>query len=121
MVDSSAYEMGLRNGDYITSLDGKAVKSINRIPVEIIMNGITTIEGVHADGKKFSLPVDDTNRSRILKRLKKSKFVEPRFIPVVAGIDSTSFAANSDLKKEQAKGVELLIMNYNENFIKYNG
>lgn len=100
MVDSSAYEMGLRNGDYITSLDGKAVKSINRIPVEIIMNGITTIEGVHADGKKFSLPVDDTNRSRILKRLKKSKFVEPRFIPVVAGIDSTSFAANSDLKKE---------------------
>ena len=100
MVDSSAYEMGLRNGDYITSLDCKAVKSINRIPVEIIMNGITTIEGVHADGKKFSLPVDDTNRSRILKRLKKSKFVEPRFIPVVAGIDSTSFAANSDLKKE---------------------
>ncbi len=100
MVDSSAYEMGLRNGDYITSLDGKAVKSINRIPVEIIMNGVTTIEGVHADGKKFSLPVDDTNRSRILKRLKKSKFVEPRFIPVVAGIDSTSFAANSDLKKE---------------------
>ena len=100
MVDSSAYEMGLRNGDYITSLDGKAVKSINRIPVEIIMNGITTIEGVHADGKKFSLPLDDTNRSRILKRLKKSKFVEPRFIPVVAGIDSTSFAANSDLKKE---------------------
>lgn len=100
MVDSSAYEMGLRNGDYITSLDGKAVKSINRIPVEIIMNGVSTIEGVHADGKKFSLPVDDTNRSRILKRLKKSKFVEPRFIPVVAGIDSTSFAANSDLKKE---------------------
>jgi regulator of sigma E protease len=64
------------------------------------MNGVTTIEGVHADGKKFSLPVDDTNRSRILKRLKKSKFVEPRFIPLVAGIDSTSFAANSDLKKD---------------------
>jgi len=100
MVDSSAYEMGLRNGDYITSLDGKAVKSINRIPVEIIMNGVTSIEGVHADGKKFSLPVDDSNRSRILKRLKKSKFVEPRFITLVGGIDSTSFAANSDLKKE---------------------
>ncbi|MDO8998607.1 MAG: RIP metalloprotease RseP [Bacteroidota bacterium] len=98
MVDSSAYEMGLRNGDYITSLDGKTVKSINRIPVEIIMNGVTTIEGVHADGKKFSLPVDDDNRARILKRLKKSKFVEPRFIPVVLGIDSTSFASNSDLK-----------------------
>jgi regulator of sigma E protease len=113
MVDSSAYEMGLRNGDYITSLDGKPVKSINRISVDIIMNGVKTIEGVHADGKKFSLPVDDINRSRILKRLKKSKFVEARFIPVVAGIDSTSFAANSDLKKEdQIIGVNGVSVKY---------
>lgn len=113
MVDSSAYEMGLRNGDYITSLDGKPVKSINRISVDIIMNGVKTIEGVHADGKKFSLPVDDINRSRILKRLKKSKFVEARFIPVVAGIDSTSFAANSDLKKEdQIIGVNGISVKY---------
>ena len=100
MIDSSAYEIGLRNGDFITSLDGKPVKSINRIPIEIIMNGVSTIEGVHSDGKKFSLPVNDNDRSKILKRLKKSKFVEPRFIAVVAGIDSTSFAANSDLKKD---------------------
>ncbi|MBA2612405.1 MAG: RIP metalloprotease RseP [Bacteroidetes bacterium] len=100
MVDSSAYEMGLRNGDYITSLDGKPVKSINRIPVEIIMNGVSTIEGVHANGKKFSLPVNDDDRSKILRRLKKTSFVEPRFVPTVAGIDSTSFAANSDLKKD---------------------
>lgn len=98
MVDSSAYEMGLRNGDFITSLDGNPVKSIHRIPLEIIMNGVSTIEGVHADGKKFSLPVNDDDRSKILKRIKKSKFVESRFIPTIAGIDSTSFAANSDLK-----------------------
>ncbi len=98
MVDSSAYEMGLRNGDYITSLDGKIVKSIKRIPIEIIMNGVSTIEGVHADGKKFSIPVTDDDRSKILRRLKKSTFVEDRFIPIVLAIDSTSFAANSDLK-----------------------
>jgi regulator of sigma E protease len=100
MVDSSAYEMGLRNGDYITSLDGNPVKSINRIPVEIIMNGVLSIEGVHADGTKFNIPVNDNHRSRILKRLKKSKFVEPRFVPIVLGIDSTSFAANADIKKK---------------------
>ncbi|MEI8136974.1 MAG: RIP metalloprotease RseP [Bacteroidota bacterium] len=100
MVDSSAYEMGLRNGDYITALDGKAIKSINRIPVDIIMNGVTTIEGVHADGKKFSLPVDDSHRSRILKRIKKSSFVSPRWIPKVESVDSTSFASNADIKKE---------------------
>ena len=53
MVDSLGIQMGLRNGDYITSLDGAPVKSINRIPIEIIMNGIKQIEGVHEDGKKF--------------------------------------------------------------------
>lgn len=100
MVDSSAYYMGLRNGDYITSLDGMPVRSINRIPVEIIMNGVNTIEGVHANGEKFSLPVDNDDRSRMLKRMKKSPFVEPRYVAIVDTIDPSSFAANSDLRKD---------------------
>lgn len=100
MVDSSAYQMGLRNGDYITALDGKQVASINRIPVDLIMNGVNTIEGVHADGTKFSLPVTDDDRSKILKRLKKSAFVSPRYIPKVDFVDSTSFGANADIKKD---------------------
>ncbi len=100
MVDSTAYQMGLRNGDYIISLDGKPVKSITRIPVDLIMNQVSTIEGVHATGEKFSIPVNNDNRSKILKRLKKSNFVEPRVISKVAYIDSTSFAANADIKVE---------------------
>ncbi len=98
MVDSVAYDMGLRNGDFITSLDGKPVNSVRRIPVEIIMNGVQNIEGVHADGKAFSIPVDNTDRSKILKRMKKTDFVSARFIPEIRLIDSTSFAANADLK-----------------------
>jgi regulator of sigma E protease len=100
MVDSSAYYMGLRNGDFITSLDGKPVRSITRIPVEIIMNGVSYIEGVHTNGEKFSLPVDNDDRSRMLKRLKKSPFVEARFIAIVDSVDASSFAANSDLRKD---------------------
>ena len=100
MVDSVAYQMGLRNGDYITALDGKPVASIIRVPVELIMNGVKTIDGVHATGQKFSIPVTDDNRSKILKRLKKSPFVSPRYVPKVIGIDSTSFAANADIKKD---------------------
>ena len=100
MVDSTAYQMGLRNGDYITSLDGKPVTSVRRIPVELIMNRVEHIEGVHANGEKFSVPVSDDNRSRILKRIKKSAFVSPRIhVPKVESIDSTSFAANADIKK----------------------
>jgi len=100
MVDSSAYALGLRNGDFITSLDGRPVRSITRIPVEIIMNGVSTIEGIHANGEKFSLPVTNNDRSLILKRLKKSEFIRPRFIPKVLYIDSTSFAANANIRKD---------------------
>lgn len=100
MVDSAAYTIGLRNGDFITSLDGTPVKSINRIPVEIIMNGIQTIEGIHANGEKFSLPVNNDDRGKILKRMKKSNFVSPRFIPKIDSVDASSFAANSKLQKE---------------------
>jgi regulator of sigma E protease len=99
MVDSSAYNMGLRNGDFITSLDNKPVKSINRIPIEIIMNGVSTIEGVHANGERFSIPVDDTDRSIILKRLKKSFFVKPRIEVKIDSVDKTSFAANAGFLK----------------------
>ncbi|MGE0569109.1 MAG: RIP metalloprotease RseP [Bacteroidia bacterium] len=98
MVDSVAYNMGLRNGDFIVSLDGLPVKSINRIPVEIVMNRVQTIEGVHANGERFSLPVNDIDRAKILKSLKRSKFVEPRFVAKVALVDSTSYAATAKLQ-----------------------
>jgi regulator of sigma E protease len=99
-VDSTAYNMGLRNGDYIVSLDGKPVKSVNRIPIEIIMNRIQNIEGVHANGQKFSIPVNDNDRSIILKRFKRSLFVSPRSIKKVGAVDTTSFAANAKLQKD---------------------
>jgi len=99
-VDSTAYEMGLRGGDYITSLDGHYVSSVNRIPIEIIMNGVKTIEGVHANGEKFSISVSDDNRAKILRRLKKTRFVEPRYIlPKIDSVDASSFAANANVKK----------------------
>lgn len=99
MVDSSAYNLGLRNGDFITSLDGKPVRSINRIPVELIMNGVGSIEGVHANGEKFSVPVTNEDRGKILKRMKKSNFVQPRFAFKIDSVDASSFAANADIKK----------------------
>jgi regulator of sigma E protease len=99
MVDSTAIDMGLRNGDFITSLDGKPVKSVNRIPIEIIMNGVSTIEGVHATGEKFSVPVTDDHRAIILRRIKRSTLVDARFIPKVGFVDSTSFAANARIQK----------------------
>jgi regulator of sigma E protease len=97
-VDSAAYFMGLRNGDYITSLDGMPVENINRIPIEIVMNGVSTIEGVHVTGERFTLPVDNDDRARMLKRMKKSNFVAPRYEFKIDSVDKTSFAANAGFK-----------------------
>lgn len=98
MVDSAAYNLGLRNGDYITSLDGRPARSINRIPVEIIMNGIQHIEGIHANGERFSIPVNNNDRGKILKRLKKSNFVAARYIPRIDSVDQSGFAAKANIK-----------------------
>ncbi|MCX8080790.1 MAG: RIP metalloprotease RseP [Bacteroidia bacterium] len=100
MFDSIGIQMGLRNGDYITALDGKPVTSIRRIPVEIIMNKVKTIEGIRSDGKKFSVEVSDEDRAIILRRLKKSSFAEPRFIPKVGMVDSTSYAYTARIQKD---------------------
>ncbi|MBS1650920.1 MAG: RIP metalloprotease RseP [Bacteroidetes bacterium] len=98
-VDSTAYKMGLRNGDNITALDGNPVKSLKRIPIELVMDGVKTIEGQHANGEKFSIPVTDNDRSLIMKRLKKSPFVDVRMIPVIDSVLGGSYASNSKLKK----------------------
>ncbi|HQQ94160.1 MAG TPA: RIP metalloprotease RseP [Bacteroidia bacterium] len=97
-VDSTAYDLGLRNGDYITSLSGMPSPSLRRIPLEIVMNGVSTIEGVHANGEKFSIPVNNNDRAIIIKRLKKSNFITARIKVAVDSIDKTSFAANADIK-----------------------
>jgi regulator of sigma E protease len=100
MFDSVGIKMGLRQGDYITALDGKPVGSIRRIPVEIIMNKVQRIEGIRSDGSKFSISVTDDDRAIILRRLKKSSFAEPRFIPKVGLVDSTSYAFTAKIQKD---------------------
>ncbi len=99
-VDSTAYNMGLRNGDVITALGGKPVTSVNRIPIELIMNGVKNIEGIHANGEPFNLPVTNDDRGLILKRIKKSKFIAPRYLMgTIDSVDKTTFAANANFKK----------------------
>ena len=98
-VDSTAYHLGLRDGDVITHLDDQAVTSINRIPVTIIMDRITNIRGIRENGQLFTVAVKDEDRALLLKRLKKSDFVSPRFKFKLDSIDANSFAANANLKK----------------------
>ncbi len=97
-VDSTAYKMGLRNGDKLVSVDGEEIKSLNRVTITVIMNKAKTIE-VTRDGAPVTIAVTDDNISRILKNLKKSPFISPRMLAIVDSAKQGSEAQKIGLKK----------------------
>jgi len=96
--DSTALEIGLRDGDYVVSVDHQPVTSINRVPLMLIMDRAKSIQ-VLRDGKPVDIPVDEKYIGIVLKRLKKTNFVAPRVPTVVDTVDRTSYAQKAGLKK----------------------
>lgn len=115
-VDSTAYKMGLRNGDNLVSIDGEPIKSLNRVPVMIVMNKARSIE-INRNGEQMSIPVSEENISRILKNIKKSPFIGPRMIPIVDSVMANSGAQKAGLKKnDRLAGVNGMETQYYDEF-----
>lgn len=114
-VDSTAYKMGLRNGDRLVSIDGLPVTSLNRVPIMIIMDKAKTIEVIR-DGSPVTVPVTEENISRILKNIKKSSFVSPRMPVFVDSVLPNMGAIKAGLEKnDQLIGInETSILYYDE-------
>jgi regulator of sigma E protease len=55
-VDSLAYEMGLRDGDKILTVDGRAVEVFHKIPAEIIIEEAGSVQ-VLRDGKQVNIEI----------------------------------------------------------------
>ncbi len=75
-VDTLAYQMGLRDGDMILSVDNKPVESINKVPYEVLINKAQTIQ-VNRNGEKVEIKVTEDDLSDMIKY--KYSLVEPRF------------------------------------------
>jgi regulator of sigma E protease len=75
-VDTLAYQMGVRDGDKILSVDNKQVESINKVPYEVLINKAKSIQ-VERDGQKLDIMVTDDDLSEMIKN--KYTLVEPRF------------------------------------------
>lgn len=75
-VDTLAYQMGLRDGDMILSVDNKPVESINKVPYEVLINKAKSIQ-VERKGEKIDIAVTDDDLSEMIKH--KYNLVEPRF------------------------------------------
>ncbi|MDP1622945.1 MAG: RIP metalloprotease RseP [Bacteroidales bacterium] len=81
-VDSLAIQMGLRNGDFIVSIDNKVVEDFAAIPKTIILEEAKSVQ-VMRDNEKISVPIPDDFISKMIKQ-KSPDFISVRF-PFEAG------------------------------------
>lgn len=82
-VDSLAYEMGLRNGDKIISVDNQVVEDFHRIPAHIIMEEARTIQ-VMRDGEMVNVDIPGGFLSKLVKH-REPNFIGVRYPFVVGG------------------------------------
>jgi regulator of sigma E protease len=94
-VDSLAYKVGLRNGDYILSVDNKEVENFQQVEYTIIITDAKTIQ-VLRDSQKVNITLPET----IVHSLLTNKgFFTFRFPFVIEKFTSKSLAPTAGFKK----------------------
>lgn len=96
-VDSLAYEMGLRNGDRILTVDHKPVEDFAAIPKTIILEEAKTIQ-VMRDGEKMDVPIRPGFISKLIKHN------SPEFISVRFPFEAAKFSKGSPA---EAAGIKI--------------
>lgn len=67
VVDSLGRDMGLRNGDFIRSVDNKPVEDFNAIPKTIILEEARSVQVIR-DGQEVNIRIPDGFISRLIKQ-----------------------------------------------------
>ena len=102
-TDSLGYEMGLRNGDKIISLDGEKVEEFSRIIPEIILSE-TKIIKVEREGKQVDINLDPNQVKQILGL--ESRPIDIRVPFYVSGFTKDSPAKDAGFKaKDKIIGI----------------
>jgi regulator of sigma E protease len=94
VVDSVAYDMGLRNGDKIISVDDKKIEDFHQIMLEIVLNDSKTIQ-VERNGAQREIPVPE---SLIPQLLDSKGFIDVRVPFNIAAFGKDSPAEKAGLK-----------------------
>jgi len=106
VTDSAGYQIGLRNGDKIISVDNLKIEDFNEIPTDIILNDRKTIQ-VDRNGEFLNIAIPDDFIARMLKRQGK---IEPRtpFRPYVISVFGKESPARSAglLEGDELVGVD---------------
>lgn len=89
-VDTLAYEMGLRDGDKILSVDDVVVDNFNKIPSQIILEEAKTIQ-VERDGISMNVNIPAGFLGKMVK-MRKPGLIGSRFPMVIDGFSKNSLA-----------------------------
>lgn len=95
-VDSIGYNMGLRDGDRILSVNKTPVHSINKLNWDVIVNNGKNME-VERDGRIIEVPITDDVVSELIKT--KLPLVEPRIPFIIDLVAPDNPAEKAGIKK----------------------
>ena len=95
-VDSLGYELGLRDGDKILSIDGEYVENFQQIPMQIILDKAKTIE-VERNGKEMVINLPEDAVSKLLSS-QDASFISFRVPFMVADVIDKSAAKEGGLE-----------------------
>ena len=113
-VDSLGYNLGLRDGDKILSVDGKYIEDFSQIPMELLLENTRYIE-VERDGQKVKVELPENAVNQIIKH--RSMFIGMRMPFVVGGFSSGSPAKNAGLlENDQIIGINGVATPYFQDF-----
>jgi len=95
-VDSLAFEMGLRNGDQIISIDNALVEEFHKIPAHIIIEEAQTVQ-VLRDGEKVNIQIPGGFLNKMVRH-RNPEFIGFRFPFVAGGFSPDSPAEKAGLQ-----------------------
>ena len=95
-ADSTAMEMGLRNGDKILSVGGEKVEKFSDVPLKILLEDEKVVE-VNREGKNTEVEIPAESIREIIKNQK--PFLEPAIAPLVEEVMDGSSAEKAGLQK----------------------
>ena len=122
--DSLMYEIGLRDGDKVISVNHDTIKYFEEIPKKILFSGGGEIQ-IERDGKpeRIQIPISVIGQL-VEKKKQKGSFIDPR-VPAFVGsfsADDTSYAKKAGIKYwDKIIKVDSLDVNYCDELAAYCG
>ena len=113
-VDSLGYNLGLRDGDKILTVNGEYIEDFSQIPMQMILEKTDYIE-VERDGEKVVVELPDDAVNQILKA--RSAFISTRMPFVIGGFSNGSYAEKVGLQvNDQIIGINEVETPYFQDF-----